>query len=63
MLIGWGLRYLQRLSESVPVILQASLAGAVLLTVLKEELPESGQSRYSAFAAGALGYAAPLMAF
>ena len=58
---GWSIRYLFRFPELVPVVLQAILAGGVLLNVLKEELPAARQSRYWAFGAGALGYAALLL--
>lgn len=40
----------------------AFLAGGVILNVLKEELPEERESRFSAFAGGALLYAALLLA-
>lgn len=39
----------------------AFLAGGIILNVLKEELPAERQSRFSAFAAGAAGYAALLL--
>lgn len=39
----------------------AFLAGGVILNVLKEELPEDRQSRFSAFALGATCYAALLL--
>ena len=38
----------------------AFLGGAVILNVMKEELPEERQSRFWAFAAGAAAYAAVL---
>ena len=43
--------------------LQAILAGAVLLNVLKEELPSERESRYWAFLTAGLAYAAFLLAF
>jgi hypothetical protein len=43
-------------------MLFAFLAGGIVLNVLKEELPEERQSNFWAFAAGAVGYAALLMA-
>ena len=61
--LGFGARYLHRFPDSVPVVLQALLAGAVLLNVLKEELPAARESRYWAFAAGATVYALLLLAF
>lgn len=39
----------------------AFLAGGIILNVLKEELPEDRQSRFSAFALGAASYAALLL--
>ena len=43
-------------------VLVAFLSGAVILNVMKEELPEERESRFSAFLAGAAGYAAVLPA-
>ena len=43
--------------------LLAFLGGGVILNVLKEELPEQRQSRFWAFAIGALAYAAVLFFF
>ena len=60
---GWGVRALHRFSDAVPVALQAILAGAVLLNVLKEELPSERESRYWAFLAAGLACAAFLVAF
>ena len=60
--LGFGLRYAHRLPDVVPVALQALLAGAVLLNVLREELPPERKSRYWAFGAGALAYSALLLA-
>ncbi len=62
MLVGWGLG---RLVEPLPEVvagLFAFLAGGVVLNVLKEELPEERESRFSAFLVGAVGYAALLLA-
>lgn len=60
--LGFGIRYLHRFPDSVPVILQGLLAGAVLLNVLREELPPERKSRYWALGAGAIAYAALLLA-
>ena len=60
-LLGWGIRYLHRFPDAVPIVLQGLLAGAVLLNVLKEELPEARQSRYWAFALDAVAYGALLL--
>jgi hypothetical protein len=39
----------------------AFLAGGIILNVLKEELPEERESRFSAFTAGTAAYAALLL--
>lgn len=62
-LLGVGIRLLVKLPEPAPVLLQAVLAGAVLLNVLKEEIPSAQKARYGAFLSGALGYAALLLIF
>ncbi len=41
--------------------LTAFLGGGVVLNVLKEEVPSERQSRFWAFAPGAVGYAALLL--
>jgi len=59
---GWGVGLATALS---PVLLAAAfafLAGGVVLNVLKEELPEDRESRFSAFALGSGAYAALLLA-
>ncbi len=61
-LVGWAVGYLLPLPPLIPALLQAFIAGAVILNVLKEELPEYRESRYWAFALGAVAYAALLMA-
>ena len=42
--------------------LTAFLGGGVVLNMLKEEVPSERQSRFWAFAGGAVGYAALLLA-
>lgn len=53
------------LATNVPALLVSALfaflAGGVILNVLKEELPEDRQSRFSAFALGAASYSALLL--
>jgi hypothetical protein len=49
--------------ETAVSVLVAFLTGGVILNVLKEELPEERASRFSAFAAGAAGYAVLLLLF
>jgi len=43
------------------IALSSVLAGAILLNVMKEELPESRESRFLPFAAGAVIYSVPLL--
>lgn len=54
---GWTLGVATGLGEHYVSVLFAFLTGGIVLNVLKEELPEERQSRFSAFAAGAAGYA------
>lgn len=61
-LIGWLLGTQLRVAPAALSALFALLAGGVLLNVLKEELPEDRDSRFWAFAAGAIGYTALLLA-
>lgn len=61
-LLGWGMGYATGLPPTGVALLQAFIAGAVILNVLKEELPEARESRYWAFALGAVTYAALLLA-
>ena len=56
-LIGWLVGVTLEVSETVVHVLFALLAGATILNVLKEELPEERQSRFLPFVAGAIGYA------
>ena len=61
-LAGWGLGAAFALPPLAITALFAFLAGGMILNVLKEELPENRESRFGAFAAGAAGYAALLLA-
>lgn len=60
--LGWGLGLAATLSALAVASLFAFLAGGIVLNVLKEELPEERESRFWAFAVGAAGYAALLLA-
>ena len=60
-LLGWGIGEAVTIPPVWLAVLQAVIAGSVLLNVLKEELPEYRESRYGAFAAGALAYAVLLL--
>ena len=59
---GFALGATTDVSERTLALLLAFLAGGVVLNVLKEELPEERESRFSAFVLGAAGYAALLLA-
>ena len=60
--VGWLLGLALDVSENAVHVLFALLAGATILNVLKEELPEERQSRFLPFLAGASGYAALMTA-
>jgi hypothetical protein len=47
---GWGLGLIGSLSKALTAVFFAVLAGAIILNVLKEELPEDRRSRFWAFA-------------
>jgi hypothetical protein len=61
-IVGWAIGSRTALSQAAIAVLFAFLAGSVVLNVLKEELPEERESRFWAFALGAGGYAALLLA-
>lgn len=60
-LVGWTLGQLTEISELALSLAIAFLTGSVILNVLKEELPEERESRFSAFLLGTMGYAALLL--
>lgn len=60
-LLGWGIGTQVEIGELPVALLFAFLAGGIVLNVLKEELPAERESRFTAFLAGATGYAALLM--
>ena len=60
-LAGWGLAFVVELGQAASSMLYAFVAGALVLNVLKEELPRERESRFWAFAAGAVGYAVLLL--
>lgn len=61
-LCGWLLGVLFKIPETATSLIAAFLAGGIILNVLKEELPEERQSRFSAFLLGGCGYAILLLA-
>lgn len=60
-LVGWGIGILTEVNELIISFLTALLAGGVVLNVLKEELPEERESRFSAFCIGIIGYSILLL--
>lgn len=58
---GWALSLLVAIPEFWTALLFALLAGAIVLNVIKEELPAERASRFWAFALGAAGYGAILI--
>lgn len=61
LLAGVGVGHFVRVHELMIEALYAVLAGGIILNVLKEELPENRESRFTAFVAGAALYGALLM--
>lgn len=61
LLAGVGVGYFVPVHKVTIEALYAVLAGGIILNVLKEELPENRESRFTAFAAGAALYGALLM--
>jgi hypothetical protein len=59
---GWMLGQLMEIDQATIAIFIAFLSGGVILNVLKEELHEERQSRFSAFLVGIVGYALVLLA-
>lgn len=57
----WGIGAAVRVHPAVVALLFAFLAGAVVLNVLKEELPEERRSNFWAFTAGAAAYSSILL--
>ena len=61
-LAGWGVGVAFELPHTVTTIAIAILAGAIVLNVMKEELPKERESRMVPFVGGAAAYAALLLA-
>lgn len=61
-LVSWMLGRMIEWPELATSMLVALLGGSVILNVLKEELPEVRQSRFSAFLFGESAYAGLLLA-
>ncbi|MBE9166156.1 hypothetical protein IQ238_00940 [Pleurocapsales cyanobacterium LEGE 06147] len=60
-IVGWVIGTRVNISEAAIAVLFAFLAGGIILNVLKEELPEERESRFWAFALGAIAYAVLLL--
>lgn len=60
-LMGWAIGVITEIPESVLALFFAFLSGAIILNVLKEELPEDRESSTWAFSLGAIGYIALLL--
>ena len=60
-IIGSAIGFSSEISEAAISLLFSFLAGGVILNVLKEELPEERQSRFSAFSIGAFCYTVLLL--
>ncbi|MFB6119576.1 MAG: hypothetical protein ABEJ68_00490 [Halobacteriaceae archaeon] len=60
-LLGLGVGFVVPMDREALAVLFAFLAGGVILNVIKEEVPAERESRFSAFALGATGYAAVLL--
>lgn len=61
-LAGWAVGVSTKVGPMAIAALFAFLAGGIVLNVLKEELPEERESRFSAFTMGAATYALLLLA-
>ena len=60
---GWTVNYFFSVPQAGPALLQAFIAGGVLLNVLKEELPKEKEGRFLPFTGGAVAYSVLLLAF
>lgn len=61
-LVGTAVGLATRVDDLLVAVPFAFLAGGVILNVMKEELPAERRSRFGAFAVGAAGYTAVLLA-
>lgn len=61
-LVGATIGVMTEIDEALFATVFAFVAGGVVLNVIKEELPEERESRFWAFAAGAMGYTVLLLA-
>lgn len=61
--IGWLAGYIFEISELVVAILFSFVAGSILLNILKEEMPEAKESKFTFFVLGASIYTVMLFIF
>ena len=61
-LLGWAVGVAYEVPDAALFLLLALIGGGVILNVLKEELPEERESRFTAFVLGAAIYAVLLLA-
>jgi zinc transporter ZupT len=60
-LLGWAVGAAAPLEQAAVAVLLAFLGGGIVMNVLKEELPDDRRSRYGAFLAALVAYAALLL--
>ena len=60
-LVGWGLGRIEPLSDTAFARLFALLAGGVVITSLRAELPDDRRGRFWPFCISAIGFSALLM--
>jgi hypothetical protein len=60
-LLGAGLGAVYTIGDAAFTVLLGLLTGGIVFNAIKDELPRTEQSRFWAFAAGAVGYAAILL--
>lgn len=60
-LVGWAVSAVLELEPAAVAVVVAFLGGGIVMNVLKEELPDERRSRFGAFVAAAVGYAALLL--
>ncbi|MET1031509.1 hypothetical protein [Domibacillus tundrae] len=60
-LVGWSIGAVTQLEEALISMMFAFLSGALILNVLKEELPEESDSSFGAFATGLTVYSILLL--
>jgi len=62
-LVGWATADIQSAHPRAHAVVQALLAGGIVLNSLNEELPEGNDGRFGPFAAGIVSYTALMLLF